>query len=99
MQTSTQPPCSRQRFDWKLMPRFFFHVCRDEDVFDEEGMLLPDAEAAKTLLVISSAEFLGDLAGHFWQGSPVRAWVTSETGETVAALVVHSGKWSDPNFD
>jgi hypothetical protein len=77
------------------MPRFFFHVRRNDDVLDDEVMLLPDAEAAKTLLVVSSAEFLGDLAGHFWQGGPVRAWVTSETGETVAALVVYAESVSD----
>jgi hypothetical protein len=59
------------------MPRFFFHVAREGGrLQDEEGLKLPDAEAAWYQAVRSARELVrAELAlGGRWEGQAIEIW-------------------------
>ena len=60
------------------MTRYFFDILADDEIFpDEEGMNLPDLQAA----VREAADFLADLARH-----PVRSETSSSLAISVRTL-------------
>jgi len=61
------------------MPLFYFHVEDDRTVLDQEGIQLPDIEAARREAVTAAGEMLRNGSGAVvWSGKPWRMWVTHE---------------------
>ena len=59
------------------MPRFYFHVEDDRTTLDQEGIVLPDIEAARQEAITAAGEMLRNGSGKVvWGGKPWRMWVT-----------------------
>ena len=63
------------------MPRFYFHVFNDETSLDDEGLELPDLEAARAHAVEGARSLMSDLV---WRGRIVLSHhiaIQNEQGE------------------
>lgn len=69
------------------MPRYFFHVQDGHTFIDDEGVELPDLNAARAQAVTASGEALRNGAGpSMWNGTPWKMWVTDDSNETLFTL-------------
>lgn len=71
------------------MPRYFFNV--EGNAYyphDAEGIVLADADEARSHAVVAAGELLKDADGEFWDKPEWRMQVTDEEGGTVCILVV-----------
>jgi hypothetical protein len=70
------------------MPRFYFHLRDDLDARDEEGMDLPDAEAARAYAVTNARDIMsGTLKSHGRISLAHRIDVEDEHGALVMAVI------------
>ena len=76
------------------MPRYFFNVHDGRDAPDEDGIVLPDLETARSQAVIAAGEMFRDLDGKFWGSPEWRMEVTDEQGARVCSLIIR-GEGSD----
>jgi len=74
------------------MTRYFFHMQDGEAVVDDEqGLELPDLNAAREEAIRTCAEMLRDMPPAIKNGDPFRLWVTdqpSSRGTTMFAVTV-----------
>ena len=68
------------------MPRFFFHVYDDVVAIDDEGMELPDAEAARDAAVAGARALAADQARKGHLDLSHRIEVKDESGSPVLTL-------------
>lgn len=66
--------------------RYFFHVRDGQNIPDLEGTDLPDDDAAKSEAIAASAEMMGELGRHFWEGGSWEMQVVDEAGREVVTL-------------
>jgi len=61
--------------------RYFIHVKDGKELLDQEGVELPNLNAAKEEALKASTELLGGInADDFWNGEPWKLWVTDQPG-------------------
>jgi hypothetical protein len=71
------------------MPRFFFHIDNRPSETDDEGVDLPNAEAARNQALSYLGEILKDQGlGLSFRHLPLRIRVTDTTGATIVSLAV-----------
>lgn len=71
------------------MPRYFFHTESHVRTSDEDGLELPDIEAARVSAARSVAELLRGEADLFWGSRPWSMTVTDGRGLILFSLEVH----------
>jgi Domain of unknown function (DUF6894) len=73
-----------------IMPRYYFNLEDGKRLLDDEGLDLPDLDAARKEALRASNELLrAGPKGDFWNGSYWRMWVTDEPngeGRTIFTL-------------
>jgi hypothetical protein len=68
------------------MPRYFFHVYNHEIVMDEEGLDLPDLDAAREIALDSARDLVCDSVHQGHLNLDHRIEVVDESGATVIVL-------------
>ena len=68
------------------VPRYFFNVSDGADLPDEDGVVLPNLEAARTQAITTAGELLKERGCTFWHGTEWRMTVLDEAGTTVCSL-------------
>ena len=68
------------------MPRYFFHIHDREEIIDNEGTVLANADEARAEAVRTAGAMLKDIGGRFWGEPEWRLWVTDEDDTTICAL-------------
>jgi hypothetical protein len=68
------------------MPRYFFHVRDGLSYPDDEGTVLPDAEAARSEAIEAAGGMLRDAGKNLWNGEPWTMSVVDESGLSVCEL-------------
>jgi hypothetical protein len=75
----------------KPMSRYFFHVQDGSPVLDNEGLELPNLDAAREEAIRSCGELVRELPKALKKGDPFRLWVTDEPngrGRTIFTVKV-----------
>ncbi len=63
------------------MARYYFHVQDGRTILDDEGVELPDLDAARKEAIRASGEALRDgIDAGIWAGESWRMWVTAAPG-------------------
>ena len=69
------------------MPHYYLHVCCDQDARDEEGVVRPDLDAAKTEAIMGAREIV---AAQVMAGKPVdlthRVLIADDSGAVLDAV-------------
>jgi hypothetical protein len=68
------------------MPRYFFHIFNHEIVMDEEGIDLPDLEAAREVALDSARDLVCESVHQGHLNLDHRLEVNDENGETLIVL-------------
>lgn len=70
------------------MPRYFFHVMDGKALIDEEGVDLPDINAARKQAIRTAGEILadGEASGHLMAEFPWQMTVVDDERRTVFTL-------------
>jgi hypothetical protein len=69
-----------------LMPRYFFHLQKANEAVDEEGLDLPDEQAALKEAVASARELLAEAIRAGRDLRPERIVIADATGREVATV-------------
>jgi hypothetical protein len=68
------------------MPRYYFNIRDGRDFPDENGTVLPNAEAARRSAVVAMGEAIKDYSQGFWGHPEWEMHVVDQGGETVCRL-------------
>ncbi|WP_342737109.1 hypothetical protein [Bradyrhizobium sp. B117] len=74
------------------MPRYFFHVRREQRQIDKEGEELPDERAARNEATMMAGQMLQGMAGQLQPGSEWRMEVADEFQNVLFVLHVKAEK-------
>jgi hypothetical protein len=66
--------------------RYFFNVHDGKDITDDEGIELPDLDAARTEAIRTSGEMIREVGPDVWCGQDWRMTVTDDAGREVLVL-------------
>jgi hypothetical protein len=73
------------------MPRYFFHVQDSSTVLDNEGLELPNLDAAREEAIRACGEIVRELPEALKKGDPFRLWLTDDPdgrGRTIFTVKV-----------
>lgn len=68
------------------MPRYYFHLRFEHDAMDDEGVILPDFQAAISEAVRAFGEMLQTLDGSVKPGLPLEMTLADEAGNPLCRL-------------
>src|SRR5215204_1134941 len=75
----------------RSMSRYFFHVQDGTNIFDHEGMDLPNMAEVRNEMLLATTELIRSMhaQSEFWSGAPWKLWVTDQPdgeGNTLLTL-------------
>ena len=89
-----KPSFERGRRNRKPRMRYYFYFMDGVTTLDHEGLEFADLASVKSEAVETCVDlFKGKVSHEFWDGEPLRLWVTDQpggTGETVLTLMFTS---------
>jgi hypothetical protein len=60
------------------MPRYFFHLQDRKTILDDEGVDLPDVDAAGEEAIRACGDMLRDMPRALYNGDPICLWVSNQ---------------------